>query len=151
MKKIYFILICTTLTFLSCNTDDCEDYNCFTPPSPFLFELVDKTSGENLFTNVTYSPEDINIINTLNNNAKTEFEFIDEDNYNIIQINSIGWKTETVNLEVKIKDETIFNLYVDSERKNEDCCSFTNYKAVEIQNVEYTQEDQFDIYTILVP
>lgn len=33
----------------SCNIiSECEDIDCFTPPDPFQFELVDKLTGENL-------------------------------------------------------------------------------------------------------
>ncbi|WP_159021793.1 hypothetical protein [Formosa sp. L2A11] len=149
MKKLFFILLCISPTFQSCSDD--ENIDCFTPPSPFLFELTDNTTGENLFTNGTYNSEDITLTNILDNNSNVEYTFIDEDNYNTIQINSVGWETEIVNFELRIKDEIIFNLYVDAERKSEDHCSFTTYNEFEIQNAEYTQDSQFDVYTILIP
>ncbi|WP_299777092.1 hypothetical protein [uncultured Formosa sp.] len=150
MKKIFFILTCIALTFYSCNNDD-DIIDCFTPPTSFTFELVDKTTGENLFTNGTYNANDISLTNTLDKNSNAEFTFIDEDNYNIIEINSIGWKTEIVNFELKIEDEIIFNLYVDAERKSENHCSFTTYNEIEIQDTEYTLDNKFDFYTILIP
>ncbi|MCG8893905.1 hypothetical protein G1K97_07375 [Tenacibaculum finnmarkense] len=50
MKKIGIILTFTFLLFMqSCNIiSECEDIDCFTPPDPFQFELVDKLTGENL-------------------------------------------------------------------------------------------------------
>ncbi len=55
-----------------------------------------------------------------------EFSFISENNINLIQIGSIGWETEIVNLKIDILDNHIFNFYVDAERI-EDCCSHTEY------------------------
>ncbi|QDO92870.1 hypothetical protein FNB79_02390 [Formosa sediminum] len=147
MKKLFFILSCT-LIFYNCNQDDVV--SCFTPPNPFYFEIVDKTTGENVFTNGTYNSEDITLTNILSNNDSVEFNFIDEDSYNIIEINSIGWQTEIVNFELKIEDETIFNLYVNAKRKSENECSFTTYNEIEIQNAEYSLDQEFYIYKILV-
>jgi hypothetical protein len=52
----------------------------------------------------------------LNNNESVEFSFISENNFNLIQIGSIGWETEIVNLKIDISDNHIFNFYVDAER-----------------------------------
>lgn len=90
MMKKYFpiILVFVVLSITSCKK--CGE--CFTPPSPFLFEFIDKTTNENLFTNGTYQPNQIDVINTIDN-EELEFAFIVENDVNILQINSIGWKT----------------------------------------------------------
>lgn len=93
--------------FQSYNTDGCGD--CSTPPESFSFEIVDDISGENFFTNGTYNPAQIRIVNTLNN-AQLEFSFIGENNINLIQISSIGWQTEIENKRIDISDEPISNL-----------------------------------------
>ncbi|CDF78025.1 conserved hypothetical protein [Formosa agariphila KMM 3901] len=147
MKTLFFFLICTLLCF-SCSQDDTVD--CFTPPNPFYFEIVDATTEENLFTNGTFKAEDITLINILNENTPVEFTFITEDNYNIIDINSVGWQTEIVNFELKVEDETIFNLYVDATRKSEDGCNFTTFNKVEIQNAAYLLDNELDLYKILM-
>lgn len=79
-------------------TVDCA----LTPPQSFTFEIIDKTSGENLFTNGTYEPATISIIDVLDNNNPVEFTFISENDINLIEIGSIGWETETVNLKFDI-------------------------------------------------
>ena len=127
--------------------DDCGE--CFTPPQSFMFEIVDKTSGENLFTNETYTPEQIRITNTLNN-SKGAFTFISENDINLIQINTIGWKTEIVNLKVDILDYHIFDFYVDAERKSGDCCSYTEYNEITVGASEFELDTQTGIYRILV-
>ena len=147
MKKTIFIII--TVFLLSCNkTEDCGD--CFTPPQPFLFEITDKVSGENLFTNGTYNYEEIEIINSLNDNSPIEFKFITEDNVNLIQINSIGWSTVIVNLKFYVSNQYIFDFYVDAERKSEDCCNFTQYNEIIITESEFELNSQSGIYTILL-
>lgn len=150
MKKIAFILIIVSLfSTQSCKNNDCEDIQCFTPPNAFLFELVDKTSKENLFTNGTYNKTEIQLINTADNSL-IEYTFIDENNYNIIQLNSIGWKTETIEYVLKINDDEIFKLYVDASRLYENCCSFTKFNEIKIENAEYQYNNQSDIYQILI-
>ncbi|MDW5287409.1 hypothetical protein [Formosa sp. PL04] len=148
MKHLFFILICITLALQSCD-DNCGD--CFTPPTSFIFELLDETSGENVFTNGTYNPENITITNTLDEDSKVEFTFIEEDNLNLINIYSVGWKTEIVNLEIKIENQIIFNLYVAAERKSENCCSFTTFNEITIENANHTLDNKSGVYTILVP
>ena len=147
MKKINLIIILFTIILQGCITDDCGD--CFTPPQSFMFEIVDKTSGENLFTNETYTPEQIRITNTLNN-SKGAFTFISENDINLIQINTIGWKTEIVNLKVDILDYHIFDFYVDAERKSGDCCSYTEYNEITVGASEFELDTQTGIYRILV-
>ena len=148
MKKINLILILFTLIFQSCNNDDCGE--CFTPPQSFQFEIVDKNSGENLFTNGTYDSGNIEITDNLNDNEPIEFTFISENNINLIQIGSIGWETEIVNLKIDISDNHIFDFYVDAERKMGECCSYTEYNEITIGESEFELDSENGIYKILV-
>ena len=147
MKKINIILILFVVIFQSCNNDDCGD--CFTPPENFRFELVDKTSGENLFTNGTYESNQIEITN-VSTNSSADFTFISENNINLMQINGIGFQTEIVNLKIDIGDTNIFNFFVDAERKKGDCCSFTEYNEIRISDSEFELSNETGIYKILV-
>lgn len=148
MKKINLIVILCTIIFQSCNDNDCGE--CFTPPQSFIFEIVDKTSGENLFTIGTFEPENIEITDNLNNDEAIEFSFISENDINLIQISSIGWETEIVDLKISISNNHIFNLYVDAKRKTADCCSYTEYNEIKITNSEFELNNQTGIYKILV-
>jgi len=121
----------------------------FTPPEPFKFELVDKTTKENLFTNEILRSNQIEVINSIDNSI-VEFTFIDENDINIIQINSIGWQTETVNVLIKISTEPILTLYVDAERVNENCCSLTRYNEIGIENAEFELDSGTGVYKILL-
>lgn len=149
MKKINLIIILFIIIFQSCNKeDDCGA--CFTPPQIFTFEIVDKTSRENLFTNGTYESGNIEITNNFNNNQPIGFTFISENNINLIQISSIGWKTEIVNLKIDISGNHIFNFHVDTERKTDECCSYNSYNEIRIEESDYELDTQSGTYKILV-
>jgi hypothetical protein len=146
LKSVSLLLL---LFVQGCNNNDCDGLACFTPPMGFAFELVDKDSGENLFTNGSYDSDDIEVLNVLDN-SKKEFSFISEDDINIIQIGSIGWDSEIEEVVLKVGDAIILNLYVDSERVSENCCSFSKYNEIRIDNAEYELDQQSGIYTIFI-
>lgn len=148
MKQITKVLIFFGIIFnLSCENKDCEDNLCFTPPSPFNFELIDKSTGENLFTNGIYNSDDIEIIN-ISDNSKIEYFFNNENEINIIQIGSLGWKSEVVDCSLRINNSEILRLYVNAKRISENCCSFTRYDEIRIENAEYEYDNQSGIYRI---
>lgn len=146
-NKILFLL--GIMIFILGCKNDCDDVACFTPPTPFLFEIIDNTTGENLFTNGTYQVNEIEVVDLIDD-SNVGFDFIDEDNIDLIRINSVGWQTETVNILVRIADENIFNLVVDAELVSENCCSYTNYNEIEIENAEFQLDSETGIYKILV-
>ena len=145
---IGFLLLVLSLGLQGC-TSDCEN-SCFTPPQSFQFELVDRSSDENLFTNDTFDPQEISITDELNSNSSVEFTFISENELNLIQISSIGWKSEMVDLRIEVSSEYIFNFYVDAERKSGDCCEFTEYNDITIKNSDFDLDTETGIYKILV-
>lgn len=152
MKKITatILLVFLFLTVQSCK-DDCEDVACLTPPKFYQFDLVDKTSNENIFKKGLYQASDVKIIDTKTNET-VSYGFIVENNQNLIVLDNIGWVTESISYKLMLKDdETVFSLEVDAERKNENCCSFTEYNKEEIKGAEFTIDDSKEIYTILIP
>ncbi|MEN8125871.1 MAG: hypothetical protein ABFR32_12170 [Bacteroidota bacterium] len=145
MKSIIYSL---TLILLLTSCDDCKDISCFTPPPSFSFEIVDKQTEENLFTNGTYSEDQIQVFNTLTNNP-IDYTFIGEEDINIINIFSLGWETEEVDVTIKIGEDIEFNFFVDAERKNEDCCSFTEINEFSVENIDYALL-QFSPYAVTI-
>jgi len=148
MKKFNLILILFTVIFQGCKDDECNQL-CFTPPEIFQFEIIDKENGENLFTNGTFNSNDISITDNLNNNESVEFSFVFENNINMIQVGSVGWKTEIVNLKIEISDNHIFSFHVDAKRID-DCCSHTEYNEINLTDSEFELDTQTGIYKILV-
>ncbi|MCD8445943.1 hypothetical protein G1K75_00985 [Tenacibaculum finnmarkense] len=151
MKKIGIILTFTFLLFMqSCNIiSECEDIDCFTPPDPFQFELVDKLTGENLFTTGKFTSKDIKILNSTTKKP-IEFRFIDKNNYNIIEMTSIGWKTAIVNYTIQIADKNIFEVYINSQRKTKGCCEYTEYKEIRIEQAAYELTENSRFYKIFI-
>lgn len=142
------LLLIAGIIFLeACNNEGCGE--CFTPPAPFIFEIVDKTSGENVFTNGTYESNQVEVVN-VKNGSKVKYTFIDKDSSNLVQVNSIGWKTENVTFSFKIDQKEVFTLQVDAERKNEDCCAFTEYSEIQIGQAEFEQNPATGIYLIRI-
>lgn len=133
----------------SCDNNDCEDMLCFTPPRGFAFELVDAETKENLFSNSTFDPDQIQVLN-IEDGSDREFSFIDEDDLDLIRIGSIGWETEIAEVVLKVGGTDILSLYVDSERVSENCCNFSKYNEIRIDNAEYELDPQTEIYTIFV-
>lgn len=147
MKKLLFLLL--LLVVQACGKDDCEDYACTTPPAPFVFEIVDKVSGENLFSNGTYKPEQVEVVNTADG-SELEFTFVEENELNLLRINSVGWQTETILSSIQLAGEEIFTLYVDAENVTEDCCNFTRYHEIKIEGTAYELNEEEGVYTIFV-
>ncbi|MDW7692962.1 hypothetical protein R9C00_10470 [Flammeovirgaceae bacterium SG7u.111] len=140
MREIYLCIICSLLlaSFQGCKTDsDCGA--CFTPPSFFTFEIVDINTGENLFTNGTFDPNQLVITATLDGKSENvTYNFIEENGLNQLEITSVGWESGISTTSVSVGDTYLFNLTVDAERVSEDCCNFTRYNEININDAMYT-------------
>jgi hypothetical protein len=151
MKKNFKILFVFLIIVASGCTNEVNSPGilCFTPPPSFKFEIVDKSTGVNLFTNGTYQSSQI-AITDLSNNTKIPFTFVSENGLNLIQIENIGSKTEKINYSIIIQEKSIFGLYVDATRISGDC-SYTKYNEILIKDAEFKLNQSTGIYKILVP
>lgn len=146
MKNVLLIFILGLL--LSCGKkEDCS--LCVSLPESFVFDFVDVESGEDLFEIKDYSASDLEIVNTLNNNESVDFEFITEGESNYIVINSIALRPGVLNFKFYLTSQDLFDLYLDSEIIEENCCSLMQYNEITIKNISY-QENQSKYYTIFV-
>lgn len=124
---LFLIVIATS--FVSCN-DNCEEGDKPTPAS-FFVEIVDETSGENVFENATYTAQQITIEDL--DEVAIPYRFI--QNSNILQIfPSVDNATEN-SFVIKLNNETTLqmdeiNVNYDVLSKKGEC--FTTYK---IENV----------------
>jgi hypothetical protein len=150
MKTLIKVLLFFLFFILYACDDNNNNVQCFTHPPGFTFEIVDKTTGENLFTNGTYKSGQI-IVTDLATNLKVPFSFISENGINILSIQTIGWKTEKVNYTITIQDKKIFELYADVSRLNGDNCSYTVHNQVLIKETEYELNKEKGTYIIKVP
>lgn len=140
------LLLLPLLTFQGCGDEDCN-LDCFTPPAPFVLEIVDKYSGENLFSNGAFSPEDI-VVENRTTGRNLEFSFISENGQDLLVIHSIGWETEIVDALVSVGTEDVCSLFVDAERLSENCCAFTRFNEVRIGISEHEKDPSSDLYRI---
>ena len=148
-REVLVLLFITAFALSSCGVDRC-DVDCNSGPLGLNFELLDKTTGENLFTNGTFDPEDIQVLDLDNDNSNVQFTFYSEDDRNIINLGPFGWGTNIANYVLKVGERSIFTLLVDAEQKTEDCCSFVQVNKLEIKNADYSQNSETGIYEVLV-
>jgi len=112
-----------------------------------IFEIID--SNGNAFTSNTLSIENLKIIDT-DDQSEIDFHFITTGNLNLISVGDIGWGTQQKNYQFKADETVIFNIYIDSERVSENCCSFTRYNEISITGTTYTVNEETGVYEILI-
>lgn len=130
MKKgisLFFIALLTS--FVSCS-DDCNEGDKAIPAS-FFVEIVDETSGENVFENETYTIQQITIQDLVE--EPIPYEFI--ENTNLIQIFPPVVNPTGNSFLIKLNNETTMqtdeiNVNYDVSSKKEEC--FTTFK---IENI----------------
>lgn len=148
MKKVislFAILIITSL--VSCN-DDCDEGNKATPAS-FFVEIVEETSGENVFENETYTMQQISIEDL--EETSIPYEFIESSN--IIQIFPQVSNATGNTLLIKLNNET--TLQMDEINVNYDVTStagecFTTFKIENILFPNNTSELVESVYVIKI-
>ncbi|SDW18983.1 hypothetical protein SAMN05444411_101246 [Lutibacter oricola] len=145
MKK-NILLIFLPLLLFGCK-NDCEGIACFTPPPNFIFELVDKTTGDNLFTKGELDSDTITVLNK--NFESVNFEFISENNLNVIELSEIGWNLNLEQYTIKV-GEIEFVVTLEMEEKHENCCTFFNILQFEVSKYTYQQSNSSEIIKILI-
>ena len=143
-----YMLLIVFFTILGCKINDCDDIACFTPPPDFTFELIDKTTGENLFTNETLKSENIQVLNE--KGEKISFQFISEKELNVFSLNEIGWDLDPHLYTITVDTSVEFTLELDMEEKSENCCTFFKTETFQISGYTYEQSDSSDIYSIKI-
>ena len=116
------------------------------------FELVDKSSRENLFTNGTFDPKDISVI-SLKDQSKVKFSFITKNDLNKIAISSPIDKVVTRHFSFQIKSKSIFELMLTIKEapKRASCISLSKYsRELKILNAEFEEGVRYSDYIILV-
>ncbi|HBD26882.1 hypothetical protein [Flavobacterium sp.] len=145
MKNIISLfLIVVTASLVGCN-DKCDEGNQATPAS-FFVEIIDETTGENVFENETYTAQQI-IIQDLEE-ASIPYEFI--ENLNLIQIFPPVLNATGNSFVIKLNNET--TLQMDEIDVNYDVSSiveecFTTFK---IENILFPNNDSEIVEAVFV-
>ena len=138
MKNILSLfLVVVAASLVGCN-DKCDEGNQATPAS-FFVEIIDETTGENVFENETYTAQQI-IIQDLEE-ASIPYEFI--ENLNVIQIFPPVSNATGNSFAIKLNNET--TLQMDEIDANYDVSSsagecFTTFKIENILFPNNTSE-----------
>ena len=103
-NRITLFLVVLTISLVSCN-DECNEGEKATPAS-FFVEIIDETSGENVFENETYTSQQITIQDS--DEATIPFEFI--ENLNVIQIFPPVTNATGNSFVIKLNNETTLQM-----------------------------------------
>ena len=145
MKKIIgLFLTIITVSLVSCN-DKCDEGNQPTPASLFV-EIIDETTGENVFENETYTAQQI-IIQDLEE-ASIPYEFI--ENLNVIQIFPPVSNATGNSFAIKLNNET--TLQMDQIDVNYDVSSIVGecFTAFKIENILFPNNDSEIVEAVFV-
>lgn len=154
MKK-YLLFIPTIILFFGCDlSSDCDDLLYEIGPPGIYVELIDEATEENIFTNGSYVPEDIQISHDHGENIS--FTFISENNYNIISFVPFSFVNEpygfleknTIFIEVgeTIKAKITFDIIEISS----ECNSYRIIKNMLVENYPYELDNATEILKIKV-
>ena len=145
MKNILSLfLIVITASLVGCN-DKCDEGNQATPAS-FFVEIIDETTGENVFENETYTSQQITIQDI--DEVAIPYEFIESSN--IIQIFPSVNNATGNSFVIKLNNET--TLQMDQIDVNYDVSSivgecFTTFK---IENILFPNNDSEIVEAVFV-
>ena len=146
-NRITLFLVVLTISLVSCN-DECNEGEKATPAS-FFVEIIDETSGENVFENETYTAQQITIQDL--DEATIPYEFI--ENLNVIQIFPPVTNATGNSLVIKLNNET--TLQMDEIDVNYDVSSsagecFTTFKIENILFPNNTSELVESVHVIKI-
>ena len=146
-NRITLFLVVLTISLVSCN-DECNEGEKATPAS-FFVEIVDETSGENVFENETYTAQQITIQDL--NEVTIPYEFI--ENLNVIQIFPPVTNATGNSLVIKLNNET--TLQMDEIDVNYDVSAsagecFTTFKIENILFPNNTSELVENVHVIKI-
>ena len=146
-NRITLFLVVLTISLVSCN-DECNEGEKATPAS-FFVEIIDETSGENVFENEMYTSQQITIQDI--DEVAIPYEFIESSN--IIQIFPSVVNPTGNSFIIKLNNET--TLQMDEIDVNYDVSSsagecFTTFKIENILFPNNTYELVESVHVIKI-
>lgn len=146
-KVVALLCLCFTLIIASCDKNNCRDTLCSTGPPSFSLELVDKATGENVFTSGKYKAEDIVLKDENQETVRTLL--VAEDNLNIIGVTLPNTEGEK-ELKMRIGGEQEIIIRLNVRKGESKCC--TNYfaESIKVENFTYEQSKETGIIEIKI-
>lgn len=146
-NRITLFLVVLTISLVSCN-DECNEGEKATPAS-FFVEIIDETSGENVFENEMYTSQQITIQDI--DEVAIPYEFIESSN--IIQIFPSVVNPTGNSFIIKLYNETTLQMdeidvtYDVSSKKGE---CFTTFKIENILFPNNTSELVENVHVVKI-
>jgi hypothetical protein len=143
VKSLFIVLV---IAFFSVNCSESCSENATPPQASVFIELVDATTNENLFTNLTYTEGDIVVKDV--NDEDVDFSFVSKDELNLIQIfpstNIATNNTVTVYMGTTETIEIQYNV----ETISTEC--YMQKKIIDVITPNYTTTEVNQIYRIKI-
>lgn len=133
--KSGFKLLLISLLFTGCSTTD-ESKVCDTGPVVFTFEVVDETTGENLFVDGLNEENQLHI----ENNEGETVEFFFGTERNVIDV-LLGWDSKSDTYTVTIGEKTEFIIEFTLEESSSGGCTTTRLTELEIIGATYESSE----------
>ena len=155
MKNIiaYSIVLFCSLV-ISCSNDGNEcgliGNDVFMSDPALRFDLINETTGNNIFADKLFEPSFLKIANTDNLSEEIEYWFLNTDSY-IISIDPILLTPDVKNYTFILSDEVIFKLETDKIIIDcPGCCSNYSYSKIDILEAEFNMNSQNGNFEILI-
>ncbi len=145
MRSLSFLFIVILFVCIGCEKmRNCGE--CFTPPDPISFKIIDSISGNNLISPNGFSSDSLQLYyfsDSLKKNVKFEI-YGNEVNRRIVS-NELSWNSISENnyyyLYLSYKD--VNTLFVNTEIITENCCTWHELKDFKIngKTIEYDSNE----------
>ncbi len=147
MKRI-LILVGFLLVLGSCsNVNDCME-NYVPGPPMFIFQFIDKDTGDDLFINRKFSVSNLKVVDE--KGEKVPFDFIYKKDKVVLILNSIGWNLEKKQYTISFYKMFSVKMLVDIDSVEEKCYTSFKVKSFKIENYEYHQDRNTGIIQIKI-
>ncbi len=133
--------------FSGCDkTDKCHDIDCSTPPQPFIFNIVDASTGDNVFATGTFNRDDVEVYDENDRWENHRFDNYLDTNYLVLP--EIGWETERTAYTIRLGEEKEINLILDMQERHENCCTFFSVEDFGIEDYPWSEIDSTGVIRV---
>jgi len=143
MKRVFTLLL-VLFAFTGCDDTD-GGILCETGPVGFTFEVVNETTGDNLFENELFEENQLQITNS--DGEAVVFDY--ETDRNVVNV-LLGWESKSDVYTVTIGDEITFNFAFTLKKSSSGGCTSTKLTELEMSGATYETNETSDVTTIFV-
>ena len=144
--KNFFLLFIVIIICSSCEVESPCGIASTGPPL-FTVEIIDAATNENVFTNGTYTEQQLKV--TTPYSTYFDYFFISENNFNVINIFP-GATDGTYTTYIKVGDQITIPIESKVYKSSSRC--YTNYfmENIEVKGFDYTLDKEKGIYKIKI-